>query len=244
MRTIKGGRGVYGQALGILQLETNFPRPPGDVGNATTWPFPTRYKIVKGAVGARVMGRTPDPDLLGPFVEAARELEREGVRAITTSCGFLAGYQRELAAAVSIPVLTSALLQVPLAAQMIGRDRSVGILTERENLTEAHFNGVGWSAAELRVVVMGFPQSATFPSIFFDDKSEADMDVLERELVALSRALVAKNPDVGAIVLECTNFVPYSQAMRRAVGLPIFDLYTLVMQTFLATVGHEFDGFM
>lgn len=244
MRMIKGGRGVYGQALGILQLETNFPRPPGDVGNATTWPFPVQYRIVKGAVGARVMGRKPDPDLLKPFIEAAQELERQGVRAITTSCGFLAAYQRELAAAVSIPVLTSALLQVPLASQMVGAKRSIGILTERDNLTEAHFNGVGWSAKEIPVVVMAFPESATFPTVFFDDKREADMDVLERELVSLTRALVAEHPQVGAIVLECTNFVPYSQAMRRAVRLPIFDLYTLVMQAYLATVGHDFNGFM
>ncbi len=244
LRIIKGGRGTYGQAVGILQLDTNFPRPPGDVGNATTWPFPVRYKIVRGAVPARVMGTDPDLSLLEPFIDAVRELERDGVRAITTSCGFLAIHQQALAAVAAIPVLTSALLQVPLASRIIRPDQIVGILTEKEELTERHFNGMGWSSKDIPVVVKGFPKSATFPTVFFGDKLEADMDILEQDLVDLACALVAQEPKVGAIVLECTNFVPYSQAMRRAVKLPIFDLYTLVMQTFLATVGHDFTGFM
>ena len=244
MRIIKGGRGTYGQAVGIVQLDTHFPRPPGDVGNATTWPFPVRHKIVRGAVPARVMGTDPDLSLLQPFIEAVRELESDGVRAITTSCGFLAIHHRQLAAAVSIPMLTSALLQVPMASRIIRPDQIVGILTEKEELTERHFNGVGWSSSDVPVVVKGFPKGATFPAVFFGDKLEADMDILEQDLVDLARALVAEHPKVGAIVLECTNFVPYSQAMRRAVGLPIFDLYTLVMQCFLATVGHDFHGFL
>src|SRR5204863_5209415 len=104
MGIVRGGRTVYGQALGILMLDTRFPRLPGDVGNATTWPFPTHYKVVRDARQARIMGAEPDETLLEPFLAGALELEAAGVRAITTSCGFLAAFQRELAAAVSIPV--------------------------------------------------------------------------------------------------------------------------------------------
>ena len=146
MALLRGGRTVYGQALGILMLDTRFPRPPGDVGNATTWPFPTQYRIVKGTDTSRIMGEAPDPTLLEPFLEAARDLELHGVRAITTSCGFLAVFQRELAAAVSVPVLTSSLLQVPIVSRLLRPDQKVGVLTERPHLTERHFQGVGWSA--------------------------------------------------------------------------------------------------
>ena len=243
MPIIRGGHTNYGQPIGILMLDTNFPRPPGDVGNATTWPFPVRYKIVKDARPARVMGIEPDPTVLDPFLAAARELEAEGVRAITTSCGFLAVYQAELAASVSVPVLTSALLQVPLVSRLLRPGQKVGILTEREELTERHFNSVGFTATETPVVVKGFPEDAVFPTVFFGDKREADTSVLEAEMVDLARALVRDNPDVGAIVCECTNFVPYSQAMRRAVELPLFDLYTLVTTAFQATVGHDFHGY-
>jgi hypothetical protein len=237
---IRGGRTLYGHTLGILMLETLAPRLPGDVGNALTWPFPVRYRIVKGADPSRIMGQQPDPALLEPFLAAARELEAEGVQAITTSCGFLAVFQREIAAAVGVPVLTSALLQVPIVARMIRPGQQVGILTERPNLTERHFEGVGWSSREIPIVVRAMPPGAAFPAVYIDNALEADTAVLEREAVELASGLVQEHPDVGAIVLECTNFVPFSHAMRRATGRPIFDLYTLVIQTYLATTGHDF----
>lgn len=240
MPIVRGGRTLYGHALGVLMLDTVAPRLVGDVGNALTWPFPVRYRIVKGADPSRIMGERPDLTLLEPFIAAARDLETEGVRAITTSCGFLAVFQRELAAAVSIPVITSALLQVPLVARSLHPEQRVGILTERPNLTERHFAGVGWSTREIPVVVMAMPPDATFPTVYIDQTPEADPDVLEREMVELATRLVREHPEVGAIVLECTNFVPFAQAMRRATGRPIYDLYTLVMQTYLATTGADF----
>jgi hypothetical protein len=235
--TIRGERTTYGQAVGILMLDTRCPRLPGDVGNARTWPLPVRYLVVEGAATSRIMGRDPDPTLLQQFTDGARALEAAGVRAITTSCGFLAVYQRELAACVSVPVLTSALLQVPMAARLLRPDQRVGILTERPNLTEQHFGGCGWSTAEIAVAVQAMPPHAVFPRVYIDQDAAADHATLEHEVVDLAGQLVAEHPDVGAIVLECTNFVPHSDAVRRATGLPVFDLYTLVIQTALASLG-------
>ena len=179
MVVLRGGRTVYGQALGILMLDTRFPRPPGDVGNANTWPFPTQYRIVKGADTSRIMGEAPDPTLLEPFLEAARDLEAHGVRAITTSCGFLAVFQRELAAAVSVPVLTSSLLQVPIVSRLLRPDQKVAVLTERPHLTERHFQAVGWSAEDVPVVLEALPPDAVFPTVFIDNALESDTSVLE-----------------------------------------------------------------
>jgi hypothetical protein len=162
------------------------------------------------------------------------------VRAITTSCGFLAVFQKELQAELSIPMLSSALLQVPFVSRVIGPGKRVAILTERPNLTERHFNGVGWSAKDVPVTVCAMPEGAVFPTVFIDQSLTADRDVLEREMVELATRTVKEHPDTGALVLECTNFVPFSQAMRRATGLPVYDLYTLVMNTYLATSAPEF----
>jgi hypothetical protein len=241
---LKGGRTLYGHSLGVLMLETRFPRPPGDIGNATTWPFPVRYRIVRGAQTFRVVGE-PEQALLQPFVEAAQELAREGVRAVTTSCGFLAMFQRELAAAVPIPVISSSLLQVPLAAQMIGPDRRVAILAGRDELTERHFTGVGWSSRDIPVVVAAPPPDGLFANVYSpklpeEDEPEVETEALEHELLDRVARLLTESPEVGAIVLECTNFVPYSQAIRHASGLPVFDIYTLVMQTYEATEGRDF----
>lgn len=241
---LSGGRTLYGLPVGILMLDTRFPRPPGDVGNASTWPFPVRYRIVKGAESRVVI--SDGLRMLGPFTEAARELEADGVKMITTSCGFLAVAQRELQAAVDVPVLTSSLLQVPLAARLIRPDQRVAIITSRDQLTERHFEGTGWSSKTIPVHVTVLPESAQMTKVYSSmvpeaPHPEADQEILESDLVGAATRTLRDHPDVGAFVLECTNYVPYSGAIRRATGLPVFDLYTLVMQSYLATSGTEFS---
>src|SRR5919197_1488397 len=135
---VRGGFNQYGVAVGILILDTCFPRIPGDMGNARTFPFPVRYHRVAGADPDRVVRQGGD-GLLPAFVEGARALEREGVGAITTNCGFLVKFQRALAAAVSVPVFTSSLLLVPLVHRVLAPGRRVGILTvNAPTLTPAH----------------------------------------------------------------------------------------------------------
>ncbi len=87
---------MYGHAIGILMLEARFPRIPGDMGNATTWDFPVLYKVIKSATPDAVV-RKGEGRLLDLFITGAVELEKEGVRAITTNCGFLAVFHREMA---------------------------------------------------------------------------------------------------------------------------------------------------
>lgn len=236
---IRGGRTVYGRALGIIMLDTKFPRLRGDIGNARTWPFPVSYRIVEGAIPERMAQADPDPELIEPFVEAARTLEAEGVRAICTSCGFLAVNQPELAAAVDIPVFSSPLLQVPVAATAAG-GRTVVLLTARTVLTENHYRGAGWSSADIPVVQMAPPEDSHFYATFVGNAPEADTELLEREVADLARRVVTEHPDAGAIVMECANFPPFGQTVRSITGLPVFDLYTMGMYAYLVGSGTEF----
>ena len=239
---ISGGRTVYGFELGVLMLDTVFPRLIGDVGNAGTWPFPVRYLTVRGATSRRVV-QEPDDGLCGLFIDGARRLERDGVRMITTSCGFLALYQEEIAASVSVPFLSSSLLQVPDVARAMGPDRKVGILTmSRDHLTEAHYAGVGWSSADLPVVVTSFAPGALFWETYLGGGATVDPAALEAELLELCGGLVTRHPDVGGLVLECTNFAPFAPALRREFGLPVYDLGTLVFQTLMAISGATFPA--
>src|SRR5215510_11888351 len=98
--------------LGVLMLDTRFPRVPGDIGNPATFAVPVRHRIVAGASPQRVV-REGDPALLAPFLDAARALVAEGAAAITTSCGFLVEYQAALQAELPVPVWTSSLLKLP-----------------------------------------------------------------------------------------------------------------------------------
>src|SRR5712691_11794663 len=143
MTRVRGGQNIFGHSVGILMLDTQFPRIPGDMGNAATFDFPVLYHRVAGASPDRVV-RRGQRELLPAFVEGARSLEREGVRAVTTNCGFLAKFQAELAAAVSIPVFTSSLMLVPLVQRMLPPGRAVGILTvNASSLGAAHLAGAG-----------------------------------------------------------------------------------------------------
>src|SRR5204863_6615950 len=140
---VRGGQNQYGFTVGILMLDTRFPRIPGDMGNAATFPFPVRYHRVRGADPDLVVRRGAE-GLLPAFVEGARALEGEGVGAITTNCGFLVKYQRELAAAVRVPVFTSSLLLVPLVHRMLLPGRRVGVLTVNSaTLAPEHLEGAG-----------------------------------------------------------------------------------------------------
>src|SRR5260221_9113112 len=175
--TLTGGRTLYGLALGVVMLDTRFPRLVGDVGNAGTWDFPVQYRIVRGAIPERMAQPALDPALFEPFTLAVRELASLGVRAIITSCGFLAIYHPELAAAVDVPVFASPLVQVPMAAAAIG-GRRVAILTARLALTERHFSGAGWSSNDVPIAVAAPPQDSHFLRTFVGDAREADADQL------------------------------------------------------------------
>jgi Asp/Glu/hydantoin racemase len=221
-----GGKAIYGAPLGILMLEARFPRIQGDMGNATTWPFPVLYRVVKGASPERVVlgGAT---GLLDHFIEAARDLVAQGAEALTTNCGFLSIYQRELAAAVGVPVATSSLMQVPWVQSLLPPGKRVGVLTvSQSTLTPKHLEAAG---VPLDTPLAGTEHGREFFRVLIKaEKTDMDIDAAEADIIAAGRALIANRNDIGAIVLECTNMPPYASALRAALGLPIYDIYSMI----------------
>lgn len=211
--------------IGILLLDTIFPRLLGDVGNPKTFPFPVIYEKVQGAIPMRVV-KERDGCLLPSFIEGAKALERRGVKAITTSCGFLAIWQKEIASAVDIPVFTSSLLQVPWAYQITGRRGRIGILTaDVSSLTEVHFEGVG--AAGIPMVVRGLNPEGEFYRVYIGNSPNIDVSKAGREMVAEASALMNEHPDISGLVLECANMTVFGKAVRETVKVPVFDIVTL-----------------
>ncbi len=215
--------------LGVLMLDTHFPRVPGDVGNAATWPWPVRYRTVQGAIGTEVVRDLRSERLLGPFVEAALELEQEGVSLITTSCGFLVLFQHELQARLRAPILTSSLLQVPWLLALLPPSRQIGVLTiEGTSLGQRHLEAAGIAELE-RVAIVGIDEAGGyFSRQILGDQAELDTGRAAEEHEIATRLLLERHPRVGAIVLECTNMPPYADRIRALSGLPVYDLTTLV----------------
>src|SRR5215475_10319139 len=223
---VRGGINQYGFSVGILMLDTRFPRMVGDMGNAATFPFPVRYQRVTGADPDLVV-RQGAAGLLPAFIEAAQSLEREGVGAITTNCGFLVKFQAALAASVRVPVFTSSLLLVPLVHRLLPPGRRVGIMTVNSaGLTPEHFDGAG--IGDIPIAVAGMENEKEFTRVMLGNEMVLDGDVAREEHVRVARRLVEEHPDVGAIVLECTNMPPYTADIQGATGLAVFDVVSLV----------------
>lgn len=223
---IQGGQNICGIPIGVLCLESYFPKPPGHIKCPSSFRFPIAYKVIKGVTVAKLL-REPSGAQMDMFIAAARELEAEGVRAITGSCGFLALYQQELADSVQVPVFASSLLQVPVVHRMLRAGQKVGVLTaHRKSLTPAHLRAVG--VEEHMVCLSGMEDQPEFSEVILEGKRFAmDLAKVESEVVEVAAALVKTNPTVGAIVLECTDMPPFAHRIQQQTGLPVFDLSTL-----------------
>ncbi|MDH5538304.1 MAG: aspartate/glutamate racemase family protein [Rhizobacter sp.] len=210
------------RVLGVLMLQTRFPRPPGDIGHAATFACKVRYAVVPGATPQRVV-REGDPMLLDPFIEAGLSLVERGATALATSCGFLVQFQRQLQAALPVPVWTSSLLLLP-------RLNRAGVVTvDAQALRPEHLRAAG---ATPDTPVEGLEQGCAFQRTLLDDLASLDAVDAEAQVVAAALRLKARHPGLQHVVLECTNMPPYAQAVRAATGCQVHDITTLVGQRF------------
>lgn len=233
----------YGESIGILILDAAYPCVPGNVGNASTYDFPVRYKVVKNASIDRLLNQR-DPSLLEPFIVAARELQDEGVRAVTGACGFMALFQRQVADALDIPVFLSSLLQVPFIYQMLPRGQKIGVISaDSSALTDGHFANVGISP-DIPLILAGMENQLEFREAVLLEKGTLDSDQIQREVVEVAKQMVDKDPDIAAIVLECSDLPPYAAAVQAAVQRPVFDFITMIQYVHSALVRKPFQGFM
>lgn len=208
--------------LGVIVLDTHFPRPPGDIGCPETWAragIQARLLTVPGASARRVV-QTQDPALLGPFIDAARSLAADGARLITTSCGFLAGWQTELQAAVPVPVITSSLLQCANLP-------APGVVTF--DAASLHPSLLLKASVPADTPVQGLAPGCELQSRILADDTVLDLAQAQRDVVSAAIQLVSRHPQVQTVVLECTNMPPYRDAVAQAIGRPVHDLETWLL---------------
>lgn len=236
-----GGQNICGTCIGVLSLESYFPKPPGHIKNPSSLPFTTTYEMLDGITVPELLNN-PTGAMKDRIIDAARRLEARGVRAITGSCGFLALFQADIARAVSVPVFVSSLVQVPLAHVMTAAP--VGILTaSAPALTPAHLENAG--AAGVPVEIAGLEDTSEFASVILRNERVAmDLDLVAAEVIAAGQDLIARAPDIGAIVLECTDLPPYADRIQQALSRPVFDLTTLASMVATVVIRTPFPGYI
>ena len=238
----KKGRVSSGEAIGILLLDTSVPFIPGDVANASTYPFPVRFQIVEGFTVKRALEK--DPTIFDNLLEASLKLLQQGVRAITGDCGFMGIHQQKLSQVLDAPVFLSSLMQTPFIQCLIGKNAKVGVITAHsKNLDETLLKAVGVSDPN-GIVIAGLEDQPNFRAFAIEETGFLDTEGVEKELVLVAKSMVNSDPSIGSILLECSLLPPYGAAVQGAVDLPIFDYITMIKYVFSAVVKTPYNGFM
>lgn len=228
-----------GEAIGIITVDLAYPKLPGNVANATTFPFPVRYHKVEFAIERLFAG---DPTLVDVVVGAARELERLGCRAIVGACGFFAHFQQQVAAAVNVPVFLSSLAQVPTVRLCLKPQQRIAVLAaDAPSITPKLLAGVGAQLDDLVVCNVGDLES--FAPIRWDGTT-LDNGALTADLQRLAQEVVSAHPEVGAFLLECSDLPPYAADIQAVTGLPVFDFITLIKWVHTAVVQQPYYGWL
>jgi len=248
---VNGNKRYYGEAIGIALLDQLHSQPliPGNVGNASTYNFPVRLKIIKGLhdnpfppVRDKNGNYTPE---VKRTIDTVKELEADGVRAIVMSCGFFSVVQEVLSEEVNIPVFSSPLLLVPLISRLIGKNKKVGIITASKNrLTKEFLTPVGIDDS-IPYLVAGLEPSKEFYACFMGGtRTFFDVDILRKEVVDIAISFKDKNPDIGALLLECSDLPPFAADIQEATNLPVFDFVTFVNFMYQSVVQKRYNGFL
>ena len=239
----------YGMGLGIIVLDDAYPGFPGDVRNASAFPYPIQYEIAEGVDNYTLVWEQDKSPCLEPIKRAARKLENMGCRAIAAECGYFAYFQKDIAGAVDVPVFMSSLLQVPFIQQLIGPTKQVGIVcAQKRFLTDDHLRNVGIDLNSNYVIAgsqdeYGCPE---FDKLWDHEKRperpEAVYDKAETDMIRICSEFCQRHPGIAAIMLECTGMQPFARAIQRAVDLPVFSWGTLLDYAYSVVVHRDYYG--
>ncbi|WP_054310479.1 aspartate/glutamate racemase family protein [Mesorhizobium sp. 1M-11] len=231
----------YGHDIGILMIDCFNPFVPGDVGNAYTYDYPVLYHKVPEVTIQRLV-EEGDLTLRSNIIEAARFLEAQGVKAITSDCGYMLHFQEMVRESVNIPVMLSSLLQLPFISSILAPSQAIGIVcANAQSLTEEMLTKA-FPARDRTIFVNGMENQPEFRSAILKEEGSIDPELVERELVEAGCELVQKNPAIGAVLLECSNLSPYAKALQERIRLPVFDFTTMIDYVRAACQHRRFEG--
>ncbi len=240
--TQKKGQYVSGYSVGILYLDQCwYPILPGNVANLSTYDFPVRLKRVPNCTTSKVLNG--EISVLENIIIAAKELEAEGARAISAACGFFGNYQKEVAAAVDIPVYLSSIIQLPWIKSGLKEGKKIGVLTAFEQgMTEGLFKSCGIEDSS-SYIISDLSYLPEFSAIINNDGS-FDNEIVKKEVVSAAKKLIDANPDIEAVLLECSDLPPYATYIQGEIGLPVFDFISLINWIHFSTSQKPYNGFI
>ncbi|WP_163969792.1 aspartate/glutamate racemase family protein [Oceanobacillus halotolerans] len=236
------GQVYYGFTVGILMLDTYVPMIPGDVGNATTYSYPVLYRTLDNVTATKIANK--DSTVVPEIIAKGQELVKNGAKAITADCGFLLYYQNQLRDALQVPVFLSSLLQLPFLFLMVNTTEKIGVITADSTLlNEQLLTEIGIQDMN-RLSIKGLQNTSYFYDACVKESGVLNEEGIKQEVVSLASQMVQEDPDIKAILLECSFLPPYSKAVQEAVGLPVFDYKTMIDYVHSAYRAPIYNGFL
>jgi len=242
------GRYIYGPTVGIIQLPANIPMLPGDMGNPTTFNFPVLYELLEDVDPFWVLAAEPHPIVMEKCIEACKKFAMQGVKTIIGNCGFFANYQPEVSKSLDVGVqfFNGSLMQVPMLLTSIGSNKKVGILTASKKLLEPSpaLKNSGVSDEDMNRIVIYGNEDGEQMKLITGETGKFNPKKMEKELVALATKMVNDHPDIGAVVLECTEFPPYASAIQDAIRRNVWDFVTMTNFMHAGAMRTPYTGWM
>jgi Asp/Glu/hydantoin racemase len=233
--------GIAGFAIGVLYVATPFVFVPGNIQNATTLGFPVAYECAEGVSIAELLEGAKKVETA--LLSAAARLEKRGVRAIVGACGSFANFQTVLNSAVSVPVFSSVLTQIPWLLRMLPRTQRLAIIFADKRSFTAQVQAECCIDDLSRLVITDCMPLAPFRALI-----EQPYRIFHQELrlavAEHARDLVRTHPDIGLVVLQCSELSPYASAIQAAAHRPVVDVVGLAQWVYSTVVRKPVFGYL
>eukprot|EP00746_Dinoflagellata_sp_MGD_P142024 gnl/MRDRNA2_/MRDRNA2_75035_c0_seq1.p1 gnl/MRDRNA2_/MRDRNA2_75035_c0~~gnl/MRDRNA2_/MRDRNA2_75035_c0_seq1.p1 ORF type:complete len:794 (+),score=156.32 gnl/MRDRNA2_/MRDRNA2_75035_c0_seq1:152-2533(+) len=215
-------------SLGVVRLDYNYPPAPGDIDCPASFGYDVYYRCVPGLTFETCQAGKMTPEVQAEFVEAIQYLEAKGVKCITGDCGFMMWFQALARQHTHKPVLMSSLAQLPAITAAFGPEEHIAILTANGEHLKPMRNLIrdecGVDPDEFRFVMVGLEDVPGFDAVARGEK--VDVEAVTPFIVEKVQKMLKEHTNIRAILMECTELPPYSDAVRHATGLPVFDAIT------------------
>jgi hypothetical protein len=219
-----------GPSVTVLQLDTKFPRIPGDVASSQTYIGEVEILRIPEASVGQVVSADPTTIPIAPFEEA---LAKAAGDIIVTSCGFLSYWQTHLEKQTDKPFISSALIALPELCRRYAPQDILTLTFDDQSLNESHFG-------PHQTDVVGLSPDMHLRQVISQNRSDLDVAFAQQEIADF--VTLQRKPNYKHILLECTNLPPYKDAIADQINLPVTDILTCIEDARPGTVRPKFLG--
>ena len=244
------GRYVAGIPIGVILFGVaGYTLPPGTVENATTYKYPVHFMGIPAAITENVVNPEPHPEVLKQLVNAGKFMQSQGVRAIVGACGYFGNYLPAVKKQLDVPCFFSSLMQLPVILNSISENKKVGVIcANSEILPKSNvLKNCGITKENLSRLVIRGGGGEEIPEMtnkILKNTGSYNPKQLEREVVDVAVDMVKKDPDISALMLECTLYPAISYAVQEALHMPVCDFMTMIDWVHSAVVQKPYYGYI